>query len=447
MKNNNFNQLHMKKTILFLALMMGFLSFGQGTTNGYFNLNKDPQQVVDTTSVKPVFRRISDGRVMQMSWANLIAAVGGGGGGSQDLQSVLDLGSTYSGNSNLLISNNNGTVFSEIQNNPEDGFVSSYSDGVKRGSLSVGFDVNLDSNSTLDNSSLSIRSNELRPLWTRNSVTTPVALLSDIPSAPTANTSSGLTIANPNTSPFFDILQASSTQRGTAFLYNTSGTNTNGGITQGAAKAVDDLKANLAGGNAFSVVQTGLRVPTGATGSNTDAVANEGFVNNAINALNLNITYVKVSTDPVTIPSGTTTETVLFNQALPLGVFVNGEIDIDGRYQTDVTASGAKQYRYYISTVSNNISPANATQIAIRSLTATGTYTSMKRTFHIFNNFLYGYPFTFTAPVDYVNISGSFPATSMALNNTLQYYFIVTSLVTVPVVSTQQKMSIKYFKS
>jgi len=75
MNNNNFKQLHMKKTILFLALMMGFLSFAQGTNNGYFILNKNPQTVFDTLTTKPILRRVSDGRVMDMDWSKIISLI------------------------------------------------------------------------------------------------------------------------------------------------------------------------------------------------------------------------------------------------------------------------------------------------------------------------------------------------------------------------------------
>lgn len=66
------------------------------------------------------------------------------------------------------------------------------------------------------------------------------------------------------------VADADSTTKGIAKLYNTSGTNTDGAITQGAAKTADDLKLNLAGGTMTGAIAmssnkiTGLAAATGA---------------------------------------------------------------------------------------------------------------------------------------------------------------------------------------
>jgi len=86
----------MKAKFLFFALLATLTSFAQSDLNGVVKFVNNPAQAVDTTSVKPVFRRVSDGRLMRMTWAQLLSYLGGGSGGTQDLQGVANVGSTMS---------------------------------------------------------------------------------------------------------------------------------------------------------------------------------------------------------------------------------------------------------------------------------------------------------------------------------------------------------------
>jgi len=72
--------------------MLSFVCFSQSELNGVVKFVTPPLYSVDTTSVKPIFRRISDGRLMQMTWAKLISFCVAGG--ASPLSAVLTAGNT-----------------------------------------------------------------------------------------------------------------------------------------------------------------------------------------------------------------------------------------------------------------------------------------------------------------------------------------------------------------
>jgi len=84
----------MKYKILLLSLLVSFASFGQSELNGVVKFVSNPLQATDTTSVKPLFRRTSDGRLMRMTWSQLAGYISAGSGGVPTLQQVTTSGNT-----------------------------------------------------------------------------------------------------------------------------------------------------------------------------------------------------------------------------------------------------------------------------------------------------------------------------------------------------------------
>jgi len=91
----------MKFKLLIFMIFLSLSGFAQGDINGVVKFIQNPAQAVDSTSVQPVFRRKSDGRLMRMTWGQLLSYVGGGGSGvTPGLQAVGAAGNTYTGQLN-----------------------------------------------------------------------------------------------------------------------------------------------------------------------------------------------------------------------------------------------------------------------------------------------------------------------------------------------------------
>lgn len=89
----------------FLLIILACISVqAQDLTNNVVRFTKLPPSAVDTTSVKPMMRTASDGRLRIMSWSALSSLVGGGGGTcdftEEQCERLKDL--VYSNNSSFI---------------------------------------------------------------------------------------------------------------------------------------------------------------------------------------------------------------------------------------------------------------------------------------------------------------------------------------------------------
>ena len=185
----------------------------------------------------------------------------------------------------------------------------------------------------------------------------------------TGNTASGITVANGSTTPYIDIQQASSTQRGTAKLYTTTGANTDGGIDQNYFTTTVSGKANLSGGNTWTGTQTGLAVATHTLGTSSTSVANMADIQNAVSALNLNVVYKK-SDGPSSYVTGVTTPMIVKSYLIPANTFQTGTATLLGQFEIPTTAPNT-QMRCYINTT-NAISGAQVISLSSTSTSTTG---------------------------------------------------------------------------
>ena len=190
----------------------------------------------------------------------------------------------------------------------------------------------------------------------------------------------------------------------------------------------------------------GITVPTASQSSVTTKVANEIYVQAAVAALNLNLTYIRVFSQPIPVGAGSVTDTIIGNYPLPLGMFINGEWELDARFEAETgVGTEVKTFRFYLGT--NNNSLVSATEIGRVQITTTQGYTSLMRKHTIYNGLLTGFPFDRNAPTDAAASNGAYSGGSMIIDNTLQYYLMTTVAKGATQTAKQQKFSYKYFKS
>jgi len=250
----------MKKLIILLLFISAFVhaqtpSLPVTSTNN-IKINNPVQGALSDSLV--VWRGAGDKIVRFLP----ISAIGGGG--SQNLQSVLDIGSTYVGNSDLIIQNVSGDNSSTISNSST---LFEITVNTPTGTGLFRFDETPEITSNIggDISRIILDGTQSRPLFTHNASSTELALLTDLTGGTltdvTGISTDGITVATSGTTRIVGAQQASSSQRGTANLYSGTGTSTTGGVDQDTFTKELNKK----------VGQDNTQIKAVATGTNTYA--------------------------------------------------------------------------------------------------------------------------------------------------------------------------------
>jgi hypothetical protein len=144
---------------------------------------------------------------------------------------------------------------------------------------------------------------------------------------------------------------------------------------------------------------------------------------------------------------GTTTEQIMSNNTIPANsIKINSILKFNSRFRRPV-AGNTGNIKFYISSVSNDISPANATQIGVYNGGLNVSPGLFSREFSIDSGgILTGYPGTTTAITDsiiYSTITADL-SISLTLSNV---YYLISTITTSATGSLQQKtISLTYYK-
>ncbi len=170
------------------------------------------------------------------------------------------------------------------------------------------------------------------------------------------------------------------------------------------------------------------------TGSNTDGTMTQKAISDEFSSRNALV----INTTTYTSALGVTTEQILSNNVINANSFkANSILNLSSRSRRAVAGNTAA-YKFYLSTVSNNISATYATQIGMVNTGLSQSVGLFTREFSIDNNgILTGYPSSVSAASDIVPYG---VANDVSMNLVLSdTYYLISTVITSSTGTVQQK--------